>query len=359
MLSTNILYAYTSYLLTFWLFSTYWVVVFIGRILRFRKYKRGAARCTSDSESGYINSQFCYHYQTEIWKYTYMIIIASLELSCFSIFCLAYLIPYYISRHTQIFNHTTSCFEFVNQNENVKIASLISSILVSVARTNELFIMIIAMCLMSYLTDRIKKISSCHSTSNSRYLIFIAIVISSFIIVTSFERTLQFISSLTFNIFSFVYFCLFVNTTRNFKQTLLQRSLERLIQFGSNQEMKQYKYFKYTANSLCFGFFLIFFGEFLHLTSVHVGVTVITDRVCYFPYNLSPSQSNPTQTRVLHYIMISSRILIFTGVTIPFSQLVMITIAIWIKRIQKYIRGVPKIRYTTVPSSMLAPLVAS
>ena len=359
MLSTNILYVYTFLLSIFWLFSIYWAVVLFRRIVCIRKYKRGAARCISDGESGYINIQFCYHYQTDIWKYIYLIIITSLEMSCSSIFYFAYLIPYYIAGHTQIYNHNTSCFVFVNDNENVKIASLINSILVSVARLNELFIVIALMCLMNYLIDRIKKIKPCYSTSNSRYLIFVAVVISSFIIVTNFEQTLQFISSLTSFLFSFLYLCFFVNTTRKFKQTLLQRALECLIQFGSNkQEMKQYKHFIYTANCLCFGFFLIFIGEYLHLLSVHLGVTVTTDRVCYFPYNILPSQSNPTQTRVFRYTMISSRILIFTGMIILFSQLVIFTIAIWIKKIQRYIQGTPMIRYTTVPSSMLVPLTS-
>ena len=354
MLSTGILYINTSLLCIFWLFNSYWAVVSIRRILCVRKYKRGAARCISDSESGYINIQFCYHYQTEIWKYIYMIIIISFEMSCASMFYFAYLIPYYIASHSKI--HNTSCFVLVNHNENVKIASLIYSILVSVARSNQLFIAILLVCLMNYLTDRIKKIKSCHSTSNSRYLIIAAIVLSSFIIGTSFNQTLHFIRSLALYIFFLAYFCIFVNTTRKFKQTLLHRALECLIQFGSNtQEMKQYKYFKYTANCLCFGFFLLLIGEYLHLSVVH-----LTDRrICYFPFNLSTSQSNPAQTIVIEYIMILSRILIITGMTVPFSQLVIITIAVWIKKFQRYIRGAPMIRYTTVPSSMLAPLVTS
>ena len=55
--------------------AVYWVFVFINRINCSIKYKRGAARCITDEEVTYLNTQICYHYQTEIRKYYFLLAI--------------------------------------------------------------------------------------------------------------------------------------------------------------------------------------------------------------------------------------------------------------------------------------------
>ena len=50
----------STFLYIYLILSIYWVIVFINRIISFRKYKKGAARSITDEESGYLNNQFCY-----------------------------------------------------------------------------------------------------------------------------------------------------------------------------------------------------------------------------------------------------------------------------------------------------------
>ena len=59
------------------MFNTYWDVVFMRRI---HCAKKGAARCITDEESEFVNEQICYHYETEIWKYAYLLMISLFEL---------------------------------------------------------------------------------------------------------------------------------------------------------------------------------------------------------------------------------------------------------------------------------------
>ena len=39
-----------------------------------------AARCITDEELLAVNEQICYHYETEIWKYAYLLMISLFEL---------------------------------------------------------------------------------------------------------------------------------------------------------------------------------------------------------------------------------------------------------------------------------------
>ena len=56
-------------LLTIFLIANlYWALVFIGRIRRYRKYKKRAVKNVTDEESGEFNQHLIYHYQTEIRK---------------------------------------------------------------------------------------------------------------------------------------------------------------------------------------------------------------------------------------------------------------------------------------------------
>ena len=49
--------------------SLYWAIVFVRRIRVYKVYQKSAFRNISDYKFGYINEQWCYHYETEIWKY--------------------------------------------------------------------------------------------------------------------------------------------------------------------------------------------------------------------------------------------------------------------------------------------------
>ena len=61
--------------------SSYWIIISVSRIYRFRKYRRVAVRhLSTQEESGYIFEQWCYHYETEILKYVYFLLINLTEI---------------------------------------------------------------------------------------------------------------------------------------------------------------------------------------------------------------------------------------------------------------------------------------
>ena len=362
-------------LFVFLTFSIYWVIVFIRRIISYRKYKRGVARCVTDEESAYLNKQFCYHYDTEIWKYVYLLAIILLEILSGSLFVLVNFLPQYYW-YNSFFNsseNTTGVFSiFVQCRENRTIVvdgdlNIIISeltLIYGIGRSTQLFIPIFIVCLMNYLIIRIKKIKYYRRSSNPRYLVLITILITLFTFISNLIQTLRVLSQITFEIALAIYFCLLIITSNQFKRALLQRTLQRLIQHGSNKiEMKQYRYFKYTINMICLGFLLIFTGQCsLRITRLYVGV-LINPR-CYFPFYLFSQfiQPNPSVDKVYkytYYIAIIGRVVGHIGIIIGLTPFILLTIIIWIVKIQKLIRGTPKKKYTTVPSHLTVSLLAN
>ena len=59
--------------------SLYWAIVFVRRIRVYKVYQKSAFRNILDYKFGYINEQWCYHYETEILKYIYLLAINSAE----------------------------------------------------------------------------------------------------------------------------------------------------------------------------------------------------------------------------------------------------------------------------------------
>ena len=255
--------------------------------------------------------------------------------------------------------------ESVEQNHNIQIVYSSFYFINWVGRSTELFLLVFCVCLMNYLIVRIKEIKSHHITSNPRQFFIITSLISSFIICTSLIRKLRIVSLLTFSFFSIIYFCIFVNTSNKFKRTLLQRALERLTQHGCNkEEMKQYRYFKYTINVVCCGLLFILIGEnLIHIPSIYMGV--LFNQSCYFPFNLFPhfiqvelsNEITEILFKVSEYIIISNMVLNFIGLFLSLAPFILVTILIWINLLTKYIRGTPKIKYTTVPSTLVTPLL--
>ena len=64
---------YSTFIGIYLICSSYWVIVFIRRIHCYKVYQKSAYRNILDFNSGYINEQWCHHYETEIWKYIYLI----------------------------------------------------------------------------------------------------------------------------------------------------------------------------------------------------------------------------------------------------------------------------------------------
>ena len=361
------------FFITFLLFSAYWALTFIRRIHSFRKYKRGLARCITEDESGYLNKQFYYHYETEIWKSILLLLINLSEVLCVTFFFASDIIQHYAVYH-KLGNNTvelplSDCVSFdkpgVNQINIMDTNIPYINGLNAIGRSAELFVATFCVCLMNYLIIRIKKIKHPYGTLNSRIFLILTTLLSAVIIITGFIQYTSILSIILFGICSIIYFCVFVRTSKRFKRALLQRALERLIQHGSSkEEMKQYKYCKFTLNiTSCAYLLIIISSKLIHIPVLLVSALFYGD--CYFPFNLFPSLSYVilseetiwTFLKVSQYIYLLCKAVL--GITYLFvlSTFVFITISIWINQLRKYIYGNKKIRYSTAYTNLEEPFI--
>ena len=182
------------FLIIFLLFSAYWAFIFIRRIHCFRKYKRGVARCISGDESGYLNKQFYYHYETEIWKSILLLLINLSEALCCTFFFASDTIHHY-AVYRKLGNNTlelplSDCVSFdkpgVNEINIIYININYINGLYAIGRSAELFVATFCVCLMNYLIIRIKKIKHPYCTLNSRIFLILTTLLSAVIILTGF-----------------------------------------------------------------------------------------------------------------------------------------------------------------------------
>ena len=207
---------------------------------------------------------------------------------------------------------------------------------------------------MNYLIIRIKKIKQPHNTLNSRQFLIITTLLSTVIILTGFIQYTTVISTVPFFVIGLTYFCIFVHTSKRFKYALLQSALERLTQHGSNkEEMKQYRYSKYTINIVTWGYLLIILGESL-LDFMKLVISALFYGNCYFPFDFFPSLNLVIETlgvieiffEVVKYIELIGITTFHIGIVVFFFPMVFITILIWIRHIRRYIHGKESIKYT-------------
>ena len=355
------------FLLIYLIFSGYWGFIFARRIYCCRKYKRGVARCLS-GDSGYLNKQYYYHYETEIWKNTLLLLIAFSEIIACSCYFTSNTIQHYLTYH-RVSNNTlelpfTDCISHNNPALN-QINILYTEIpylngLNAIARSAEIFVVAFCTCLMNYLIIRIKKIKQPHNTLNSRLFLIITTLLSTVIIPTGVIQYTTVISTVLFLVIVITYFCIFVHTSKRFKCALLQRALERLTQHGSNkEEMKQYRYCKHTINIITWGYLFTILGEILEdITGVFISILFYGD--CYFPFNLFNSLNSVIQTeeaieifsKVIQYTELIGKVICFLSVSLMLSIFAFVTVCNWIKHIHNWIHGNEKIKYSAFNSSL-------
>ena len=360
----------------FLIISGYWITAFIIRINRYRKYKRGAARCMSDDESAYLNFQICYHYETEIWKYVYLLAILLLEILAGGCYYITNIISHHgIGGH--VFNNSSSWLlllnecnprnETIEQYQNLKALKITINVIHGIGKSAEIFWVTVSVCLMNYLIIRIKKIKLYRNSTSPLKLYLITILLTMLMLISNSIQTLHIIYLIISNLFSGIYFYIFVKKCRIFKHTLLQRSLERLIQYGSNkEEMKQYKYFKCTINLLCFGLLLVLIA-YSAMDATRISVDVLVAQSCYFPFNLFSQLAREGHSKQFIQILstVSTEIIYYSvvlcnvGILMGISPFLLVTAGIWAKSVHKYLRGTHKIKYTTETPSLTVPILNS
>ena len=250
-------------------------------------------------------------------------------------------------------------------NETTSLIISLYNFLHGVGRSTELLWIVLSVCLMNYLIVRIKKIKPYHNTRKTSRTLLITIGLCLFTLFTNMIHVLRMINYFAFEITLAVYACMFVRTCNNLKRALLQRALERLIQHGSNNiEMKEYRYFKYTINIMSSALLSICIGQSLiYLPWYAMGVLI--NQRCYFPFNLLPHfyhflQSGKVievSSNIRGYMEILGIVICYIGIFIVTILFVLITCVIWTRHVLKFIRGTPKIKYTTVESSLETPML--
>ena len=355
------------FFIIFLIFSGYWAFIFIKRIYCCRKYKIGVTRCLSD-ESGYLNKQYYYHYETEIWKNVLLLLMTFSEIVGSSFLFASNTTQHYL-KYRQLGNDTlelplSNCISYkkpeLNQIDIMYAYIPYLNGMTAITRSAEIFLVAFGICLMNYLIIRIKKIRNSYNTLNYRIFLTVTTLLNAVIILTGFIQYTVIVSNIIlFFIFSIVYLCIFIRTAKRFKRALLQRALERLIQHGSNkEEIKQYTYCKHTINIMSCGYLFIILSQ-TFLDTPELLVSALFYGNCYFPFNLFPSLNYVIQTeeaietfaKVIQYTRFIGCALCLTTIVVTLFPFVFITICIWIKHIHKCFHGNKKIKYSTVPKA--------
>ena len=362
-----------SVLLTiFLILNLYWTHIFIGRIRRYRKYKKRAVKNVTDEESGEFNQHLTYYYQTEIRKNVLLFLINFTEMFGCIIYYLMGMTHFYIVDNNfynvTIQPYMNECSTTVNISvlnqlfQNPQVFPYINW-LDAIGNSADLFVPTFGICLMHYLIFRMKEIDYPHTRFLCLFLTLTAFL-SGIIITTATVPYLYLISTAFYIISISLYFVFFVKISYRFKRALLQLALQRLTQTGKNvREMKQYKYFKYSMNIISIGFFFIVVGDCLSQFE-RASIYAIFFAKCYFPFNFLPPITFLVQSeyaahiflQILFFAKIISECIMSIGLLFWLLPFVMITVYIWIMQIYTQTHKPPKIKYTTV-NSLQEPLM--
>ena len=346
------------------------MIVFSYRIYQSKKYLRVAARhlITEQSEDSRTEfEQFCYHYQTEIRKYAYLLLISLSETSCMILYCLTALVDLNYITFPEIANSTklklSECSKIENKMllefQYSQVANPIRMILTISQSIVEWFVLVFSVCLMKYLTQRIKNTQYPSKMLTFR-LFFAFTAISVFmigIVWVQYSAILLILTVLP------IYYYIFVRAVKQFEYTLLQSANERLAQFGSNkEEVRQYKYFKYTIRTVCCGELLIMLSRLLAFIPGFL-TSLLFFRNCKFPFNLI-SNFIPTNSvhisiliKVLSYIWSIATNSLFLGSVILIFPFTCITLCIWVNSVYNSIRGKSKKTYRYNTDNLQALLI--
>ena len=328
--------------------SSYWGIVFIRRIHLNTLYRRGAARNVSDDDDGYLSEQYCYHFQTEIWKYVFLLSINSAEVLGGILVVIKELIQTYYTINTKSYDHSQEKCGNVNNTYliNLQLSSTALNATEAFANIAEIMIVALGICLMNYLAKRLKKVRMLPGALNNRKFLLVTFLISVSIISSAVIRTFRILSRILLLTTLAIYFVIFVQTVKQFKLTLFVRAVQHLTQYGSNKEaLKQYKYFSYTSTLITIGFLCFLLGIFLENIS-SILVSVFFYNKCYFPFNLfslnlpvlSPGDMDVMVT-ALEIVFGIEYIFCYTGVFLVVGPFVLVTLYTWCNSVCGAIRN--------------------
>ena len=321
--------------------SLYWAIVFVRRIRVYKVYQKSAFRNILDYKFGYINEQWCYHYETEIWKYIYLLAINSAEALASIVYYFRQIFSSYLETTPKLYLHHFQRIETcgnVNNTYLIRSETIYSSIVSlnimdSIGNIADIVAVSLLICLMNYLTMRIKGIETSPRTFSNTSILFMTCIVSILIVLFCSIHPLLLVGRMIYILAFMVVFWNFVITVKKFRFTLQLRSIQRLAQHGSNKvEMREKKYFEYATNILCVGFLFIFLSLCL-LNIVRIFVSTVFFSDCYFLSNPFPNinfhkgsegQLN-IPTEVIHYLIFFGDVLALLGVFIVIVPFILVS----------------------------------
>ena len=344
--------------------SGYWSCYFIKRIYSHRRYKRREVSCIS----GYYDKVRHYDLETDIWKYTILLLIIACEIiSCFlSVVADSYMrfLPFHKVTNITVELPYSECLSYNKLALNtVVFYSEIPYIygIRTIAKSVELFLLAFTIYLMNYLITRNKNIKLVNS---GRFFLLTALLCA-ILMITGFIESLSILNTMFSFSLASIYFCLFLRTSKHFKRALLQRAMECFIQHRSNKRaMRDYRNTKFYVNILCCGYLLIVTSNILNDISL-VSVIILFFGNCYFPSNLFPSLSYVLQTdeeidiflEVLKSIGWLELANCYIAIFVIWFPMICITIYYWIKPIRERFSSNRNIKYRISESNLKHLLV--
>ena len=335
--------------------SSYWAIVFMRGIRLSILYQRGAARNATEGDSGYSNKQYCYHYETKIWEYVYLLSINSAEVLGSIFNFTEYLIKEYLSKSIKQYDYSLEqCGDVNNSNTYLYNFQLINSsitlvnVIMSFGKVSDIMVVTLGICLMNYLAKRFKKVRSLPGTLDNTKFLLVTFVISIPIISSAVVHSFLILGRVLFLITITIYFGLFVKTIKQFELTLFTRAVQHLAQYGSNkEELKQHKYFTYTSTLVYIGFLSILVSIYLDDVA-SIFTSVFFYNKCFFPFNLFSLNTPILKPEDINAIITTLKVLIvinytfgYIGVFLVVVPFVLITLFTWCNVVCEKFRNKP------------------
>ena len=328
----------------------YWTIVLARKIYLSGMYKRVALRNITNMESDYVSEQYYYHHHTEMYKFTFLLLLNLIEMFTYSQHMIHLGLEDFShkdSYRSQLLNCTytnySDLIDFQLKEDTIPILYISRTL----ADITSLFVPSLGICMMDFLIKRMKHTKRPTGIRIKRFF-SILFLLSVAILLLSCSRVVEILCKVVFLTIFTVYFSIFIQQVRRFKQALLQVAIERLIQHGENSiEMRQYKYFEYSILPVSVGMGFVVIAFFIGIIS-RAMISFSFFSKCKFPSNLIPNFSTSIQLKhnelvtvfkTLFYMDRTSSVLACTGIALVTTPLYVYTCGIWIYKANKWMKG--------------------
>ena len=332
---------------------------------------RGASRIEESSRFG-VHQPNCEklfnHYRFQMRKYFYLISLTIVEI----IWGLAYSLIILYKFDSNIIPFSSEEYDFSNLNycrnanesavESETAVAYVLNAIWAFGQIGQILSLCISARLMRFLAARIKF----GTLDNSSIVDSATCLVCGVILILSVVPYTYIISTLLVSILISFYFLNFLRSVRILKQTLLQNSIEKLVQFGKNkQEAKQYAWFARFSTIWGIGSFLMIFsdclGQLITVLAIFMQSICSTRSIYYIAYQ--PVLHSKRQLLLLfkagEVILIITDVLTVLSSSMCALPLLIVTCVIWFYIVCRAVSGKNKlkVRYNGSESSLNQRLI--